>query len=67
MVREISLTVMLETTSGNDILRGDSDNDRLSGGIGNDTLIGGGSLSDVCDGDVGTDTAASCENVTNVP
>ena len=41
--------------------------DRLSGGIGNDTLIGGGSLSDVCDGDVGTDTAASCENVTNVP
>lgn len=58
---------ILDGGTGNDILRGDSDNDRLSGGIGNDTLIGGGSLSDVCDGDVGTDTAASCENVTNVP
>jgi Ca2+-binding RTX toxin-like protein len=61
---------------GNDTLRGDAGNDRLlgevgidtlRGGVGDDVLDGGDGSPDTCDGEKGTDTAATCEKTRGVP
>jgi Ca2+-binding RTX toxin-like protein len=53
---------------GNDTLRGDAGADQISGGSGDDNLVGGSSAGDVCNGQIGVDTAAaSCETTIGVP
>ena len=54
--------------AGNDELFGDGGSDTLSGGAGDDELDGGETAGDVCNGNLGTDTAtADCEVINSVP
>ena len=54
--------------AGDDELNGDSGADTLSGGAGDDDLDGGATAGDVCNGNLGTDTAtAACEVINSVP
>lgn len=54
--------------AGDDELFGDGGSDTLSGGAGDDELDGGETAGDVCNGNLGTDTAtADCEVINSVP
>ena len=54
--------------SGNDELSGGAGSDELFGGADDDVLDGGATAGDVCNGNLGTDTAtADCEVINSVP